>query len=87
LTLVFQAGHYEDGVPRNSTWLSGDWSGDQEFDSGDLVLAFKSNGYEQGPRAATATVPEPSAGLLFVVGLITRLMLFRTQSRLRFPQS
>ncbi|MEZ6117493.1 MAG: hypothetical protein R3C28_13105 [Pirellulaceae bacterium] len=33
LILVFQAGEYEDGVNGNSSWSTGDWDGDGEFDS------------------------------------------------------
>ena len=54
----------------NSTWATGDWNGDAEFDFGDLVLAFQDGGYEQGPRAAVNAVPEPSSAILLVVGII-----------------
>ncbi|MCA9169754.1 MAG: hypothetical protein KDB23_18900, partial [Planctomycetales bacterium] len=50
LVSVFSAGTYEDGLPHNSTWLTGDWNGDFEFDTGDLVFAFQDGGYEQGTR-------------------------------------
>jgi hypothetical protein len=56
---VFQAGHYEDGVLKNSTWAEGDWNGDAEFSTADLVLAFQSGAYERQFPVATA-VPEPS---------------------------
>ena len=29
---IFQAGEYEDGVVSNSTWSTGDWNGNAEFD-------------------------------------------------------
>jgi hypothetical protein len=45
LVLVFQAGKYEDGVPRNSTWEEGDWNGDGDFTSSDLVFAFQRGTY------------------------------------------
>lgn len=38
---VFRAGQYEDGVAGNSTWATGDWNCDGEFDTRDLVLAFQ----------------------------------------------
>ena len=67
---VFQIGQYEDGVAGNSTWASGDWTGDGEFDSSDFVKAFQQGGYEKGPRAAVAAVPEPSALALAIIGVI-----------------
>lgn len=38
---VFQQGEYEDRITGNSTFEDGDWNGDGEFDSADLVLAFQ----------------------------------------------
>ena len=64
LVQVFASGEYEDGIPGNSSWTTGDWDGNFEFDSGDLVAAFSIGGYEQGPvPAAAASVPEPTSGL------------------------
>ncbi|MCA9200754.1 MAG: hypothetical protein KDA87_24615, partial [Planctomycetales bacterium] len=37
LIAVFQAGEYEDGIDGNSGWAEGDWSGDGDFDTQDLV--------------------------------------------------
>jgi hypothetical protein len=34
----------------NSTWASGDWDGDGNFTSANLVFALADGGYEQGPR-------------------------------------
>jgi hypothetical protein len=42
---IFQAGQYEDSNPRNSNWASGDWDGDLEFTTADLVLAFARGRY------------------------------------------
>jgi hypothetical protein len=58
--VVFQAGEYEDTTVGNSRWASGDWDGDGDFTSGDFVAAFQGAGFEQGPRAAMASVPEPT---------------------------
>ncbi len=44
---VFIVGEYEDTVAGNSTWSEGDWNGDGEFDSGDMITAFVAGGYEQ----------------------------------------
>jgi hypothetical protein len=70
LVKVLQAGEYEDGVPRNSSWATGDWSGDREFDTGDMLVAFQDGGYELGPRQATASVPEPSGALLLILAAL-----------------
>ena len=63
LVALFSSGEYEDGVPMNSTWTTGDWNGDGDFGTGDLSFAFQRGGYEQGPRASVAAVPEPTSGL------------------------
>ena len=52
LITVFQAGEYEDGVPRNSTFAEGDWNGDREFDTRDLVAAFQAGTYVNGALPA-----------------------------------
>jgi hypothetical protein len=75
---VLAAGQYEDQVPLNSGWASGDWDGDGEFKTQDFLLAMAEGGYETGPRPALS-VPEPSSlQLLFVwlsimlTGLLSR---------------
>ncbi len=47
-----QAGEYEDDVVGNSTFAEGDWNGDGEFDSGDIVLAFQTGNYLAAARLA-----------------------------------
>lgn len=72
LVLVFNAGEYEDDVAGASIWYSGDWNGDGDFATADLVFAFQDAGYEMGPRSEIRFVPEPTfihVSLLFVVGL------------------
>jgi hypothetical protein len=64
LVSVFQGGEYEDEIIENSTWATGDWDGNGEFDRRDLILAFTENGYEQGPRPASSQVPEPTGLVL-----------------------
>jgi hypothetical protein len=49
------AGQYNDGITGNSTWDTGDWNGDGEFDSDDLLLAAQWGGYEGAPIAPRAT--------------------------------
>ena len=73
---VFQSGHYEDDLPKNSGWGDGDWNGDAEFDSGDFVVAFQDSGFERGPRNVSS-VPEPSVAVMMAIGFIG---LFRTRS-------
>ena len=63
---VFQAGEYEDNIEGNSTWATGDWNGDAEFSSADIVLASQDGGYGAGPIAAAA-VPEPSTAWSLLV--------------------
>lgn len=60
LIQVLAAGLYNDNEPGNSGWLEGDWNGDGDFDSTDLIAALQSGGYDQGRRAATLFVPEPT---------------------------
>ena len=52
LIIVFQAGEYEDEQVLNSTYATGDWNGDGEFTSRDIVFVFVQGGFP-----ATAPVP------------------------------
>jgi hypothetical protein len=54
LVLIFQAGEYEDEIAGNSTWADGDWNGDGEFTTADLVAAL-----QDGPFMAAATLRAP----------------------------
>jgi hypothetical protein len=58
LVSVFIAGEYEDHTALNSGWAEGDWDGNADFQSGDLVLAFQ---YSIGARLGVSNIPEPSA--------------------------
>lgn len=54
-----------ENLPVDSTWGTGDWIGDGEFDTSDSLTSFQEGGDEIGPRPAVAAVPEPRAeGLL-----------------------
>ncbi|MCA9148697.1 MAG: PEP-CTERM sorting domain-containing protein [Planctomycetales bacterium] len=55
-------------MDNNSTWSTGDWNGDGEFTTSDLVVAFQDGGYEQGPRSAVSSVPESSGMLSLLIG-------------------
>ena len=46
LVRIFQAGEYQDNIIGNSTWRTGDWNGDGDFTTQDLVIAFANRGYE-----------------------------------------
>ena len=75
LVRVFQGGQYEDTISGNSTWGTGDWNGDAEFSSSDLVLAFSTDAFEGPSRlphtgSGPLTVPEPSAAVLLGFGLL-----------------
>ena len=69
---VYQAGQYEDPLSDNSTWLTGDWNGDRDFDSGDLIAAYQAGWFETGPLVTRSAppVPEPAG-----VGPLTLLLL------------
>jgi hypothetical protein len=80
LILVMQIGQYEDDVPQNSGWGSGDWDGDLDFGTSDLVEALADGGYRVGPRELLAAVPEPRAlpgvavGLMIAAGRLRRTL-------------
>jgi len=78
LVQVFQAGEYEDEITDNSYWITGDWNSDGDFDSSDLVIAFQAGQYEA--EAAVVAVPEPSAMVLLLFGVIA---LSRSRARIR----
>lgn len=67
---VFLAGEYEDPIAGNSNWGEGDFNGDGDFNSTDFVTAFLDGGYELGPKPAVSAVPEPSAWVLLLMGLL-----------------
>ena len=69
LVQVLEAGHYEDDNLLNSSWSTGDWDGNREFESRDFVFVLQRGGYEAGVRAAVAVVPEPSGVASLAVGL------------------
>jgi len=64
---VFGRGRYETGG--EARWSDGDWTGDGRFDSKDLVAAFQTGQYEVG-GAGAVMVPEPSALVLLLVGMV-----------------
>ena len=81
LITVFISGTFEDRIPLNSGWVSGDWNGDLEFDTGDLIIAFQGGGYGQGPRSLGIAVPEPSTLSWMAVTLCGVLLMRRGSLR------
>jgi hypothetical protein len=68
LVAVLASGRYE--ADMDSTWTTGDFTGDGRTNSGDLVAALADGGYEAGPRAAVKAVPEPCGLILAASGLL-----------------
>ena len=54
LTKVFAAGKYEDGLASNATFAEGDWDGDGDFTSQDIVFAFTQGHFTVSELAAVA---------------------------------
>ena len=48
----------------NSDWSEGDWDGDGEFGSKDLVLAFQFGAYEEAIAARLSDLSEPISNRL-----------------------
>jgi uncharacterized protein YjbI with pentapeptide repeats len=92
---VFAAGKYEAGwvrwserhpiIHNGAGWAEGDWNSDGLFDSGDMVTAFVDGGYEKGVRTGAVSVPEPSAWLLSVMGLLPWLSSRRARRPIKRP--
>ncbi|MDG2383232.1 MAG: hypothetical protein P8N76_16300 [Pirellulaceae bacterium] len=70
---VFQGGVYEDAIPGNATWATGDWDGDGDFTTSDFTFAFQEGGYDQGARPQAFAVPEPSSIVLACLGFLVLL--------------
>ena len=71
LVQVLGFGKYESG--ENAGWAEGDWTGNLTFDTGDLVAALGAGGYEQGlypDDGNVASVPEPNASVLLILGML-----------------
>ena len=68
LVTILGSGSYESDT--DSFWSSGDFDGDGRTDSSDLVAALADGGYEMGPRASTASVPEPSSIFLLALAIL-----------------
>ena len=62
-------------------WTSGDFDGSGRFDTGDLIFALADGGYEAGPRAATAAVPEPTTVVLQLIGSIAAICVSKLVGR------
>ncbi len=75
LVAVFQANEFEDRLVGNSGWSTGDWNGDMDFTSTDLVTAFQTGSYERTAIGEAQVVPEPSAILSSLMGLLCFFLL------------
>ena len=65
LALVFAAGEYEDQIPGNSRWETGDWDGDGDFTSEDLVTALIGGGFVPGAQPAALDIAAIAAAADF----------------------
>jgi hypothetical protein len=81
LVTVLASGTYEADV--DSVWSTGDFNGDGRTNSSDLVAALADGGYEAGPRAAVASVPEPTAAILWIVAAVSLCVRVRGRGRSR----
>ena len=72
LIQVFSIGEYEDEFVCNSGWHEGDWNGDCEFNTSDLVVALQTWG-GFSPEEAAPAVPEPKAFVLLPLGAFALL--------------
>ena len=79
--MVFGAGEFEDTIAGNSTWATGDWNGDGDFNSSDFVAAFAAGGYEMGKRPSVAAVPEPTSIITLIIGMMVVGLCRRTRKR------
>ena len=70
---VFQVGEYEDDLPLNSGWTDGDWNGDRDFTTTDILLAFQVGAYE----TQTVSVNIQSTRALSLGKVATHLVAFQ----------
>lgn len=82
LRFAFLRGQYEDELPGNSQWTTGDWDGNREFEARDLVIAFEYGGYESGVVRA---VPEASELTLGNAAILTLGVLAGRRNRYARP--
>ncbi|MCA9197217.1 MAG: hypothetical protein KDA87_06750 [Planctomycetales bacterium] len=66
---VFQLSNFEAGEDLTLDWSMGDFNGDRQFSTRDLVMAFVAGGYD-GNSPTVQSVPEPSVFSLFFPALI-----------------
>ena len=49
LIRVLQTAQFDDGVTGNSSWQTGDWNSDGDFNAQDIVLALQDGGWRSRP--------------------------------------
>jgi hypothetical protein len=77
---VFVAGEYEDAFEHNSGWATGDWNGDFEFSSSDVVLVFQEGGFQANSTSWASPVPEPPHGIAHLL-VCMALVIGRARAR------
>ena len=55
LISVLAAREYEDGIPENSGWAEGDWDGDGDFTTSDLIHVLQFGGYTVAAQSTSGT--------------------------------
>ena len=81
LVQVFVRGEYEDDVAGNSVWSDGDWNGDGDFNSQDLVSAFAAGPYSRASVPTVPTVPAvPTVPMAYGILSVDRFQPDRTPS-------
>ena len=78
LITAFSGGKF--GTADVARWTEGDFDGDQDFDPDDLVEAFAAGGYDAGPKANAAPVPEPTSTVLMLIFVAHALRARRSAS-------
>lgn len=73
------AGKYTTG--ETATWAEGDFDGDQDFDSDDLIEALAGGGYDMGPREDVNAVPEPTSLTTMATGLLMIASVLRVSRK------
>jgi hypothetical protein len=80
LVNIMAFGLYEDDIPLNASWASGDWNGDGDFTSGDWVTVMLVGSFE---KEAAVMVAEPYTGRDMVIALAWLLGWFGNRSRIK----
>lgn len=69
LVWVLAAGEFEDGITGNSSWAEGDWDGDLEFGTTDIVLALVEGHF--GRSAIPVPAPTSRTFTIVMMGMLS----------------